>query len=389
MHFPNRSGISMMNSNAVQMISIENLLLDVDNPRLPEALNPRSQEKMIAYIAAKSAIEDLMSSIGKNGFFSGEALVAYHNPADGRNIYRVIEGNRRLTAVKLILDPNLYKTRSAIKELANEALNKTALKKLPVVVFASRKEVLPYLGSRHIVGVKQWEPLAKARYMRQLFDSQPKKKVPLNEVYRSVASQIGSYKRSDYIKKNLDGLAVYELIEGNDFFEIEGLSEETIDFGTLYTAIGNPAIAEYIGAAELNKKTEIYERFDPIITPAILKTDRVKKLAEWLYRENSEGERVVAESRDLPNLAKVLATPKARAQLESGAPLDTAYSYTTGINDDLLRQLQEARKLMRAANGAAPSVTPDNAIMEIAQELRDLSENLIATFERKAKRANR
>jgi hypothetical protein len=374
-------------TKTIEFIDVNKLLLDRDNPRLPEDLSPRTQEKMIEYIASKGAIEDLMSSIGKNGFFVGEALVAYKNPADKQGHLRVIEGNRRLTAVKLILKPSLYPERPSVKELATSAKNKDQLTELPVVIFPSREEVLPYLGSRHIVGVRQWEPLAKARYMRQLFNVLHKKGQAPREGYRAVAEQIGSYKRSDYIKSNLDGLAVYEVIDKKNFFGIDNLSEETIDFGTLYTAVGYEQIAEYIGAAKFDTKSKTYQRLEPINSPDVLKPEKIKRLTQWLYKENEDGETVVGESRKLPMLAKVLASAEARKQLETGATLDIAYGYTTGINDDLMEHLQGAKKYLRAANGLAPSCQPSSALTKVAEELGELSDNLIATLSRKASRS--
>ena len=373
----------------IEFIEVDKLLLDEDNPRLPEDLKPRTQEKMIAYIASKGAIEDLMSSIGKNGFFLGEALVAYRNKKDKGDVLRVIEGNRRLTAVKLILDPSLYPARSSIKDLAAAAKNKSKLGLLPVVVFDTREEVLPYLGSRHIVGVRQWEPLAKARYMRQLYEAVHKPGKAARDSYRAVAEQIGSYKRTDYIKSNLDGLAVYDVIESKNFFGIKGLSEESIDFGTLYIAIGYDSVAAYVGAAKFNSKTKTYEQLDPINTPTVLKSDKIKKLTEWLFKENEDGETVVGESRRLPMLATVLASPSAVKELESGASLDMAYSYTDGVNNDLMEHLQNAKKHLRAANGLAPSSTPTAAHTRAAEELIELADSLEATIARKTQRMSR
>lgn len=372
----------------IELVDVDKLLLDEENPRLPSDLLPRTQEKMIAYIASKEAIEDLMTSIGRNGFFHGEALVAYRNSKDKGRL-RVIEGNRRLTAVKLLLTPSLYSKRPAIKELSDSARNKELLHQLPVVVFDTRAEVLPYLGSRHIVGVRQWEPLAKARYMQQLYEAVHTRGRSPKESYRAVAEQIGSYKRSDYIKSNLDGLAVYEVMEKNSFFDIDGLSEEDIAFGSLYTALGFDPIAAYVGAAKFIEGTQTYERFEPINTPGILKVDRVKRLAKWLYEKNDDGEKIVGESRDFPKLAKVLASPVATKELESGADLEIAYGYTSGINDDLLELLQAARKQLRKANGLAPGCTPTTSHNRAVDELAQQVEGLQDTLSRRATKVGR
>jgi len=377
-----------MDSKNIELVSVDRLLLDSENPRLPEDLTPRTQERMLAHIASKGAIEDLLSSIGKNGFFAGEALIAYHNPKDKVGQLRVIEGNRRLTAVKLLLNPELYPNRPSIKDLADIAVHKNRLLQLPVVIFPTRSEVLPYLGSRHIVGVRPWEPLAKARYMRQLLSVLHKKGHPIREGYRAVAAQIGSYKRTDYIKSNLDGLAVYEVMDQKGFFDIQGLNEETIDFGTLYTAVGYDQVAEYIGAAKYEPRSKSYVRLDPIDDSSTLKTDRVKRLAEWLYKKNEDGETVLGGSRQLANLAKVLGSPEARRELESGASLDIAYGFTTGINEDLMKHLQSAKVALRAANGLAPSCAPSAALTRVSEDLAELLDSLSGTLARKARRSN-
>lgn len=107
----------------------------------------------------------------KNGFFPGEPLIAVKEG----DKYTVVEGNRRLTAVKLIHNPyECDRPSSRMIEIAESAKDKLGtLEKLPVIVRDTRAEILPYLGFRHITGVKQWEPLSKARYIEQLLVSPP------------------------------------------------------------------------------------------------------------------------------------------------------------------------------------------------------------------------
>lgn len=118
------------NMNDNENISYKNLdllTLDPENPRLPENL-ARTPEAIIDHIAATTSIEDLMSAIAENDFFPGEPLVVV--PSGGKFI--VVEGNRRLTAVKLLLNPNLCSKPSArMQEIALNAKFKP--ESLPVV----------------------------------------------------------------------------------------------------------------------------------------------------------------------------------------------------------------------------------------------------------------
>lgn len=371
----------------IHFCAVDDLLLDPENPRLPESLTDRSQKAMINHIARKGAIEDLMSAIGENGFFRGEALVTYRNKSDPPGKLRVIEGNRRLTAVKLLRDPTLCKEKPSIAELSQTA-RQPKPRELPVVIFATRKEVLPYLGSRHIVGVRQWEPLAKARYMRQLLDSFTDKKQDIKKRYRDIAESIGSHKRTDYIKTNLDALAVFDVLESNGFFGIKGLDESTVEFGTLYTALGYGPVAEYVGLAK-KQKDGSYDFADPIVNPKVLKRDRVGQLSRWMFEADDEGNKVVSESRDIPKLAKVLASPEAREQLESGATLDTAYTYTSGISEELTANLQNSKKYLKAAVSVAPNSVPNQALLKLSDEVAELADAVRALLDAKANKATR
>lgn len=196
--------------DAIQKIPIDKLRLDKENPRLPLHLK-KEDNTILNYIASTTSIEDLMSAIAQNGFFEAEPLVAIED-TEKSDSYIVVEGNRRLTAVLLLKDPSLCE-RPSRRMLELSQLAQTfskELQKLPVIIRKTRKEVLPFLGFRHITGVKQWDPLAKARYIKQLF-SEINSGTDIDERYKQIAHIIGS--RKDYIRRNLDALAVYDMAE--------------------------------------------------------------------------------------------------------------------------------------------------------------------------------
>ena len=81
---------------------VDKLLFDVKNPRLAESvIGPNtSQTDLLKILWEKMAIEELAMSIAYNGYFVHEPLFVEET---GKNLV-VIEGNRRLAAVKLLLD---------------------------------------------------------------------------------------------------------------------------------------------------------------------------------------------------------------------------------------------------------------------------------------------
>jgi hypothetical protein len=352
-------------TDQIQSASIDQLRLDPENPRLPESVS-RSQSDMLNYIAETTAIEDLMGAIAANDFFAGEPLVVVPDK-ENEDRFVVVEGNRRLTAVLLLRDLSLCTKPSArmreIVQNANHIPNA-----VPVVWRAERKDVLPYLGFRHITGVKQWEPLAKARYIKQLFDLTPGDQDP-RERYLTVAREIGS--RRDHIKRNLDALAVYNVIKDHDFYNIDGLDEETIKFAVLSTALADERIGAFVGISQKDDGEEEYEPLHPIINADSLKKHEIGELTDWIYRQDSKGRTRVGESRNLRYLAAVLDNPRALAAFRNNSSLKLAYQITSDIVHDFLELLYQAEAALTEAAGMVATISYDKDAHMVARRINE------------------
>src|ERR1041385_7585484 len=89
----------------IQLIDVDDLLLDPENPRLAEkAVDGRSQDEITRILWREMAVDEIALSIAANGYNQYEPLFAIEA---GKDKWCVIEGNRRLAAVKLLRDPNL------------------------------------------------------------------------------------------------------------------------------------------------------------------------------------------------------------------------------------------------------------------------------------------
>lgn len=350
---------SASSANEIDQITIGNLRLDPQNPRLPTTVE-RTQQEMIDYLAQSTSIEDLMSAISENGYFPGEPLIAVKR--DDEDAYDVVEGNRRLTAVLLLNDPTVCSKPTA--RMRDLSASTEHISELPVVIRASRKEVLPYLGFRHITGVKQWEPLAKARYLKQLFDLTAANESP-PERYTVVARAIGS--RRDHVKRNLDALAVYQSIEEHDFFGIDNLTEETIKFSILSTALADESIASFIGTAAWDAAGDAYISTHPIVNDSALNQDNTRQLTEWCFKKDDKGKTTLGESRNLRQLAAVVSTPRALEALRKGASLEYSYRLTKGIGTEFLELLYEAESVVSRAASMVANVEYDPESIEVAR----------------------
>src|SRR5262249_55147402 len=77
------------------------LLLDPQHPPLPENLQGGEQTELLRTLNEGGVPEEITRSLNDNGFFEHEPLIAYED--DELEAYVVLEGNRRLAALKILL----------------------------------------------------------------------------------------------------------------------------------------------------------------------------------------------------------------------------------------------------------------------------------------------
>ena len=308
----------------IRPLPLNDIFLDKYNPRLPTSA-ARVQKEMSLYIARNTSITELMTAIAENDYFPGEPIIVVSRDAGG---YTVVEGNRRLTALKLLRDPSLYPKNARVREISESASHRPDT--VPCVIFSSRDEVVNYLGYRHISGVKQWEPLAKARYINNYFLTQTEESAEPLLRYREVARGIGS--QWPYIKRQLDGYSVYRHIEDTGFYEIEDLNEETISFSLLSTAVGYDTILKFVSSSQ-----------NPCIRPEHLSPMAIRDLATWMYERNDKGATILGESRNIRRLAAIVDDERSLCILRESGNLEKAFTATKGVAiefNDLLSEIE-------------------------------------------------
>lgn len=156
---------------AMRTEPVLSLKLDPLNPRLTRASASADTRELLAELLEHEKVEALARDIADQGYFPTEVLVGI-TEADGSSI--IIEGNRRLAALKLLLAP----------ESAPEAHRKTFERlharidpkqlRLVLVAFApSREDAAPIIVRRHARnGINAWDPAQQVRYLRSLFTDQ-------------------------------------------------------------------------------------------------------------------------------------------------------------------------------------------------------------------------
>jgi hypothetical protein len=301
-----------MEASKIEPIGIDKLIFDPENPRLPTKYQGYGKEEdVLEWMLMNENVIELMGSIGEKGYFQAEPLLIVKS-VKKKGYYEVVEGNRRLAAVKLLNDPRLSTfKRKSVGEIVQEA--KIIPKELPTIIFDKRDDILVYLGYRHITGIKEWGPLAKAKYLDALRKNLKIK--DRTDEYRTLAKIIGS--KANYVRNILAGLQVYKIIEDHNFFEVKGLDEVTVEFGVLYTAIGRSNISTFVGI-DLDAENPTKS----------VKIRNLKELTSWMFEQNSEGFTRLGESRNLSDLDQVVSHPAALKYFREGRPLSESVLYT-------------------------------------------------------------
>lgn len=91
----------MATSQKIELIPYEELHYDLENPRLPLELHGKNESELAQHYSKEAEIYELAVSMLENGFFAHEPLIVIKNGDKG---YVVVEGNRRLTAIRLLLE---------------------------------------------------------------------------------------------------------------------------------------------------------------------------------------------------------------------------------------------------------------------------------------------
>ncbi len=323
----------MKKQQKIDFIALEKLQLDGENPRLPSSYQGKTEGEIIQWMLSDASIIELMLAIGQNGFFIGEALLVVK---DGNN-YTVVEGNRRLTSLKLLKNHNLATVhKQKIQQVLGETHERP--KSIPCIVFESRESIMKYLGYRHITGIKQWGMLAKAKHLNSLLSTLETDN--LKEQSIELAKAIGS--RADYVKRMLVSYQIYTIIEDAGFYKIPKLNANTFYFNYIADSLRHEGIKKFIGV----------DLQDDKFSGSNLDIDNLKMLMHWFFEKNDQNiSRVLGNSKDLTNLNNVLSDPEITRKFIDGMSLSDVVGLIEIDSGTFTHGLDKALKELRNANG--------------------------------------
>ncbi len=354
-----------MNPENIIPMKVAELTFDPKNPRLPEfGLDDKSTDVDIIRILWKAMdVKELVMSIAASGFFRHEPVIV--ETGNGKNI--VIEGNRRLAAVKLLLDPSLAKDLAAnVPDIPEDS--KKALEEIPTV-HLTRESAWRYLGFKHVNGPAKWSSYAKSRYIADVHRN-------FSVKLKDIAKQIGDTHKT--VQRLFRGLMVIEQAERLQVFAREDRWRNHFSFSHLYTGLQYPGISNFIS---LRSETE--GALEPVPRE---KKKELGELCLWMYGSKRAKTPPVIESQNphLRQLDAVVKNKEALATLRRGDGLAYAFETSRPSSTVFVESLMASKHALQKARGLlSTGYDGSEELLRTAGTVATLADDLYQEMDRK------
>ena len=283
-----------------------------------------------------------LSYIESGGFWSQEALLVVREELYGEERLVVVEGNRRLAALKCLqaaIAGNPWsgkwkKIAESAEEHGAEFLDRL-FRAVPVLFVDSRRDIDEFLGFRHVTGIKQWAPAEKAQFIDMLL-------LEREYSYVGVMRKIGS--QTPAVKQLF--LAYRLLLQIEDNLSEDELPKEQLEdrFSLLYSSLGNPSVQKFLG---ISMNMSVEEATTPIKEEKI---DNLKFVVRCLYGDSKEKKPLVSDTRYISEFGEILECEEAIDYIKTEKKPDffTAYEFTGGTEKDIERSIYQASVVIRS-----------------------------------------
>jgi hypothetical protein len=355
----------------IDYISPDELSFDWSNPRISEfnISSKAKDDEIIEILWDAMGVEEIVLSIKASGFFDNEPLIAIRE--NKKNV--VIEGNRRLAAVKCILHPEYADSIGFNKNLLTVTAEvKATLKEIPVIFVAERKEAWKFIGFKHINGPAKWGSYAKAQYISQI-------KNDFGISLEEIASQIGDTNKT--VQKLYQGLQVIEQAESLNKFDRSDIIAPRLYFSHLYTGLNYEGFKDFLSLKDVPEDTK-----NPVPPE---KYENLGDLLVWLYgSKNKEVQPIIqSQNPDLRHLDEVIKKKEAVLALRDGVSLIQAYEISQPKDKTFEQNLLEAKRALQKAQSYLTEGFDgrDESLLKHAGTIAQIADDLYEAMENKWK----
>jgi hypothetical protein len=312
-----------------QPIDINILEFDPLNPRTVERLGlDASQAKIEEFLlGGEMKARELVPSFVENGYIPYEPLIV--KPGKRKDSYVVVEGNRRLAALRSM--------RESSDEEEKTAFATHGLSHVPCLIFeGDERQLLAYLGLRHLSKTKDWTTAAKGAFVERVLRTSQERDpgAKLREAGRLTNTSTGALRLT---------LLTRRLFEHANALGLS-LAATGADSETTFWHLGDA-----VRRSNTKAYLKLEENPDPLAAPKF-DEDRFERLITWLYGNPKTKQSALIQSiRDIPNLNSCLGDRRAIKALENGGSLKEALEELEAAGATVAAHLERAKKSIQKA----------------------------------------
>ena len=155
-------------------------------------------------------LSEVVESIAANGYIDIEPIIAEKKG----DRWRVLEGNRRLAAIRILQMPSLAKgTGITVPDISQE--NLATLKEVTVYAVSNPEQAREYIGFKHINGPHKWDAIAKARFAADWYRKEKDRGITIEKI----AQRLGD--GHDTVIRLVNGMFVLDQAEKAKVYDIK------------------------------------------------------------------------------------------------------------------------------------------------------------------------
>jgi hypothetical protein len=305
--------------NKIEYSDLKDLYLDPSNPRLGRASTDKHlSQPQVLDVMKEWSVEELGLSFMESGFWPQEALLVVEETLDGAKRRVVVEGNRRLAALKMLNlavdgNPDSKRWREMV---THKKVPPNLFTDIPYIRIGSRKDVVAFLGFRHVTGIKEWNPAEKAEYIATLIEDH---RMSYDEIRRKIGS------KSDTVRQNYISYRLLLQMEGEEEIDVKRVEDK---FSVLYLSLRSLGVQKYL---HIDIQAEPGKARKPVPQSHL---ESLAKFALWMFGDDKH-DPVVRESRYVDRFGKVLLNKKAVDYLERTDRPSLEFAYRIAGGDEL------------------------------------------------------
>lgn len=329
----------IVEATQTKLVDVELLNFDTNNPRFTPDKRPDddTDAAIVAELARTSDLSELVQSIGTSGYINIEPLVVVVR--DDKLV--VLEGNRRLAALKALRDEALAKTaKLSLPDFDRDV--RATMDNILVYRVAKEEDARELIGFKHINGPQAWDAFAKATFAARWLDSQANEKKPLTLF--EIANRMGD--KHATIHRMVTAYYVLMQAERLEIFHMEDRYKRAFSFSHLYTGLSYSEFTDYLGMSRPQREQDPSR--DPV-SPEY--HEKLGFVLTWLYGSKDREIQPVVRSQnpDLGRLRDVLKSKSGTKVLEQTSHLDDALITATPKDLRFSKHIVEANGQLRLA----------------------------------------